>query len=103
MGDDRILLTLKTAWADWTRHLLFEPKLWGRLRPIATLHDPAVIWKILAHRFRGGCRPKSHPAAGSRGVTPVSEVTTRYRRLGVNLDETQQSVHLPLDGGGVPT
>lgn len=25
MGDDRILLTLKTAWADGTRHLLFEP------------------------------------------------------------------------------
>jgi hypothetical protein len=25
MGDDRILLTLKTAWADGTRHLLFPP------------------------------------------------------------------------------
>jgi hypothetical protein len=25
MGDDRILLTLKTAWADGTRHLIFAP------------------------------------------------------------------------------
>jgi hypothetical protein len=25
MGDDRILLTLKTAWADGTRHLIVEP------------------------------------------------------------------------------
>jgi len=25
MGDDRILLTLKTPWADGTRHLLFAP------------------------------------------------------------------------------
>jgi hypothetical protein len=25
MGDDRILLTLKTPWADGTRHLIFDP------------------------------------------------------------------------------
>ena len=25
MGDDRILLTLKTPWADGTRHLVFAP------------------------------------------------------------------------------
>ena len=25
LGDDRILLTLKTAWADGTRHLIFTP------------------------------------------------------------------------------
>ena len=26
MGDDRLLLTLKTPWADGTRHLLFAPE-----------------------------------------------------------------------------
>lgn len=25
LGDGRVLLALKTAWADGTRHLLFEP------------------------------------------------------------------------------
>jgi hypothetical protein len=36
LDDGRILLALKTAWADGTRHLLFEPlELLEKLAPVA--------------------------------------------------------------------
>ena len=47
------------------------PHCGGRLRLIATLHDPSVIRKILAHlgTARSGPRPGLAPPE-SRGVAP---------------------------------
>jgi hypothetical protein len=47
MGDDRILLTLKTAWADGTRHLLFEPM--ELIEKLAALTPRPRINLILYH------------------------------------------------------
>jgi hypothetical protein len=47
MGDDRILLTLKTAWADGTRHLIFAPM--ELLEKLAALTPRPRINLILYH------------------------------------------------------
>jgi hypothetical protein len=47
MGDDRILLTLKTPWADGTRHLLFAPM--ELLEKLAALTPSPRINLILYH------------------------------------------------------
>lgn len=47
MGDDRILLTLKTPWADGTRHLLFAPM--ELLEKLAALTPRPRINLILYH------------------------------------------------------
>jgi len=47
MGDDRILLTLKTAWADGTRHLIFAPL--ELLEKLAALTPRPRINLILYH------------------------------------------------------
>ncbi len=47
MGDDRILLTLKTPWADGTRHLLFAPM--ELLEKLASLTPRPRINLILYH------------------------------------------------------
>jgi len=44
------------------------PHCGGRLRLIATLHDPAVIRKILAHLGRAPSRPSSGPAPPGPGA-----------------------------------
>jgi hypothetical protein len=47
------------------------PHCGGRLRLIATLHDPAVIRKLLAHVRMASSGPSPGPAPpGSRGVAP---------------------------------
>jgi hypothetical protein len=47
------------------------PHCGGRLRLIATLHDPAVIRKILAHLGMARSGPSPGPAPPeSRGVAP---------------------------------
>jgi hypothetical protein len=96
-GDGRVALELKRAWHDGTRELLFEPmefletappraRSWaalmhrafgidvlacahcgGRLRLIATLHDPAVILRILAPLALGHSGQSPGPARPSRG------------------------------------
>jgi hypothetical protein len=48
MGDDRILLTLKTPWADGTRHLIFAPL--ELLEKLAALTPRPRINLILYHR-----------------------------------------------------
>ena len=47
LGGDRILLTLKTAWADGTRHLLFAPM--ELLEKLAALTPRPRINLILYH------------------------------------------------------
>jgi hypothetical protein len=47
LGDDRILLTLKTPWADGTRHLLFAPM--ELLEKLAALTPRPRINLILYH------------------------------------------------------
>ena len=47
LGEDRILLTLKTAWADGTRHLLFTPM--ELLEKLAALTPRPRINLILYH------------------------------------------------------
>jgi hypothetical protein len=47
MGDDRILRTLKTAWADGTRHLIFAPM--ELLEKLAALTPRPRINLILYH------------------------------------------------------
>jgi hypothetical protein len=47
MGDDRVLLTLKTAWADGTRHLIFAPM--ELLEKLAALTPRPRINLILYH------------------------------------------------------
>jgi hypothetical protein len=44
------------------------PHCGGRLRLIATLHDPAVIRKILAHLGRAPSRPSPGPAPPGPGA-----------------------------------
>lgn len=44
-------------------------------------------------------RKACHPAASSRGVTPMSAITRTYRRPEVNLDETQQHRPRALTAG----
>ena len=44
------------------------PHCGGRLRLIATLHDPAVIRKILAHLGCDPSRPSSGPAPPGPGA-----------------------------------
>ena len=47
MGDDRVLLTLKTPWADGTRHLIFAPM--ELLEKLAALTPRPRINLILYH------------------------------------------------------
>jgi hypothetical protein len=44
------------------------PQCGGRLRLIATLHDPAVIRKILGHLGRAPSGPRSRPAPPASGA-----------------------------------
>ena len=67
------------------------PHCGGRLRLIATLHDPAVIRKILAHLGRAPSRPSPGPAP------PAVRVLRREAS-----SVLPWLVHLPVDGGGVP-
>ena len=99
LGDGRILLTLKTAWADGTRHLRFErlelleklaaltprPRInlvlyHGRLRLIATVEDPREIREVLS----------ALPLSGE----PVPPRGTRSRWLG-SFCLTTAAVHEP--------
>ena len=73
--------------------LLACPDCGGRLRLIATLHDPAVIRKILATWVapnRGSARAPPRP----------SPAPPRLRREASSV--LIRPVHLPVDGGGVP-
>ena len=51
LGDGRVLLTLKTAWADGTRHLLFEPL--ELLEKLAALTPRPRINLVLYHGVLG--------------------------------------------------
>jgi hypothetical protein len=55
LDDGRIVLTLKTAWADGTRHLVFEPL--ELLEKLAALTPPAADQpRALPRRARAACR-----------------------------------------------
>ena len=79
----------------------------GRLRLIATLHDPAVIRKILAHlalATRGRVPAPPHPSPapprpdriGSRGA---ADAVVPAPRGGIRADSA--GVRRPIDGGGL--
>jgi hypothetical protein len=51
LGDGRVLLSLKTAWADGTRHLLFEPL--ELLEKLAALTPRPRINLVLYHGVVG--------------------------------------------------
>jgi len=55
MGDGRVLLTLKTAWADGTRHLMFEPLEF--LEKLAAITPRPRINLVLYH---GVLAPHAH-------------------------------------------
>ena len=71
---------------DVARRSLPRQRL-AHLRTCAWVNARFLSWSSVNSRTS---RKAGHPAAGARGVTPVSEATTTYRRPGVNLDETQQ-------------
>ena len=62
------------TWADLMHRafgidVLACPNCGGRLRLIATLHDPAVIGKILAHLSRSGQSPGPAPPASGAAAS----------------------------------
>ena len=79
LGDGRILLTLKTAWADGTRHLRFEPL--ELLEKLAALTPRPRINLVLYHgvlaphaRWRARVVAYgSGPAATSLAASPSGE------------------------------
>src|SRR4029450_4656961 len=66
----------------------------GRLRLIATLHDPAVIRKILAHLALGHSRQRPAPSP-----TPPSP---RPARIGSAAFVLIRPVRRPIDDAGLP-
>ena len=69
LGDDRILLTLKTAWADGTRHLIFEPL--ELLEKLAAITPRPRINLVLYHGVlapHAGWRPR----VVAYGVVPAA-------------------------------
>jgi hypothetical protein len=64
MGDDRILLTLKTAWADGTRHLIFAPM--ELLEKPAALTPRPRINLILYHGVLAPACAVARPGGGLR-------------------------------------
>ena len=85
MGDGRVLLTLKAAWADGTRHLIFEPlKL---LEKLAAITPRPRINLVLYHgvlaphaRWRArvvayGVVPAEAPSPPSRSAQASEEPT----------------------------
>lgn len=81
LGDDRILLTLKTAWADGTRHLIFAPM--ELLEKLAALTPRPRINLILYHgvlapHARWRARIVAHgPLAGAAPMPPSPEDDAR--------------------------
>jgi hypothetical protein len=90
MGDDRILLTLKTAWADGTRHLLFAPL--ELLEKLAALTPRPRINLILYH---GVLAPHARWRARvvTYGALPGTEATAP--NLGGDSDDDRASPPQP--------
>ena len=82
-SDGRVLLALKTAWADGTRHLLFEPlelleklaALTPRPRINLTIYHgvlaPHARWRARVVASEGSPAPTSLPASPSEGDVTV--------------------------------
>ncbi len=75
LGDGRVLLTLKTAWTDGTRHLLFEPL--ELLEKLATLTPRPRINLVLYHgvlapHARWRARVVAYGAVPAATVLPAS-------------------------------
>jgi hypothetical protein len=82
------------------------PHCGGRLRLIATLHDPAVIRKILAHVGVGPSGPSPGPAPPKSGAATPDRNGSGARRTPSCLRSEAPSalirpVRRPVDGGGV--
>ncbi len=76
------------------------PHCGGRLRLIATLHDPAVIRKILAHLGLASSGPSPGPAPPAPGAAAP---THRHEAPSAPIRPVRlQPVRRPVDGGAVP-
>jgi len=83
------------------------PNCGGRLRLIGTLHDPAVIRKILTHLgfAPSGTEPRPRPTRARRRRALIGSARawrTPSCLRGEASSALIQPVHLPVDGGSVP-
>ena len=90
MGDDRILLTLKTAWADGTRHLLFAPL--ELLEKLAALIPRPRINLILYH---GVLAPHARWDARVVAYNALPETAAIAPNLGSDSDDDRASPPQP--------
>jgi hypothetical protein len=78
----------------------------GRLRLIATLHDPAAIRKILVHVGLAPSEPSGGPAPPAPGAAAlIGSSMARWTPSWLRVQASSgliRPVHLPVDGGGVP-